>query len=113
MKTAVLACLSFFLILPASAVMLLPPACGTNDLAAIRMAADLNATKQRYIYMSGKLDRMERELDRLEIGFLILSIVTGSTGVGVCLLSARDAIRRWRSGTETHPVKPCAPSATV
>ncbi|MDR3411947.1 MAG: hypothetical protein P4L87_13555 [Formivibrio sp.] len=113
MKTAVLACLLFFIVLPAFAFVPLSPAYGTNDLATMRLAADLNATKQSYFFVSGKLNRMEREMDRLETGFLILSIVVGSAGVGVCLLSARDAIRRWRPGTEKLPIKPCAENAAV
>jgi len=113
MKTAVLACLCFFSVLPAFGSVMLPPAYGTNDLAAMRLAADLNASKQRLFYVSGKLDRMEREMDRLETGFLILAIAVGSAGVGVCLLSARDAIKGWRPSTEKLPVQPGAESATV
>ena len=98
MKTAALACLSFFFLLPAFAFVPLPTAYGTNELAAARMAADLNAAKQSCFYMRGKLDRMEHEIDRLETGFLILSVVIGSAGAGVCLLAARDAIRSRRAG---------------
>lgn len=113
MKTAALACLLFFFLLPAFALVPLPSAYGTNELATMRMAADLQTTKQSYFYMRGKLDSMEHEIDRLEIGFLFISVVIGSAGVGVFLLSARDAIRRWRPGTETHPVKPGTESATA
>lgn len=98
MKTTALVCLVFFYLLPAFAFVPLPMAYGTNELATARMSADLNSTKHNYFLMSGKLSRMEHEIDRLETGFLILSIVIGSAGAGVCLLAARDAIRRWRPG---------------
>jgi hypothetical protein len=56
---------------------------------------------------------MGHEVDRLETGFVVLSIVIGSAGASVCLLAWRDAINRKRFTSEKHFAQPGADSVTV
>ena len=113
MKTAVLVFFLFFIVRPAFGFVPTFPAYGTNDLAMMRMAADLNATKQNCYDLRGRLERMGHEVDRLETGFVVLSIVIGSAGASVCLLAWRDAINKKRLASEKHFAQPGADSVTV
>jgi hypothetical protein len=86
-----LAVLVFFITTAsAPAVALLPP--GTNDLAAFQLAMEARRQNHFY-YLNGKVDLLEHEVERLEIGFLAVSVLVGATGLAICLLAARDRIR--------------------
>lgn len=62
-----------------------------NSLAMRIQAADMNS-----MYMRGEFARMEREVNRLETGFLILVVLFVATVAAVCLLTARDRSRPYR-----------------
>jgi hypothetical protein len=74
----------------------LSPGAGTNDLAAIYMANNANRAWQSCYYVIGKVDRLEREVDILETGFVVLSGLLMSTVAAVCILTTRDRIRERR-----------------
>jgi hypothetical protein len=72
----------------------LPPGAGTNDLAEMYRVSSINAALNNGYYNIGRIDRLEREVDRLEIGFLILAVLIGSSLASLCLLATRDQIRK-------------------
>ena len=79
----------------AAATVMVPPPSGTNELAAWTLSRDLESTRQGYYFLNGKIQRLEREVERLESGFVLLSIILVSTGTAICVLALRD-LRRVR-----------------
>jgi hypothetical protein len=77
----------------ALAVVMLPPAADTNQLAEIYRASSINAALNNGYYCIGRMDRLSREVDRLECGFLIAAVLIGSTFMSLSLLAVRDRIR--------------------
>jgi hypothetical protein len=80
----------------AQAFVVIPPAAGTNELAEIYRVSRINAALNNGYYYIGRIDRLEQEVDRLEAGFLILAVLIGSSLASLCLLAARDSIRKQR-----------------
>ena len=73
----------------------LPQTTDTNAFAAMYWANRANIASQNSYLAYGRLIRLESEVNRLETAFVCLAIVVGSSLAAVCLLAARDQIRRW------------------
>lgn len=94
----------------ALALMALPPVNDTNKLAEIYRANSINAAWQNYYYINGRVDRLEHEVNRLESGFTILTVLIGSALMAACVLATRDRIRERKSiqesGSESNANQP-------
>jgi hypothetical protein len=85
---------------PVSAVMVLPPTTATNTSPMPVKAAGMNGALQNYSFQNGRVDRLEREVDCVEDGFLILAVLVGSILASLCLLAIRDQLRRQKQVQE-------------
>ena len=65
----------------------------TNQPAAYA-SRSLNEARQQSLFLAGKMARLEHEMDRLEMGFLVLAVLEGSAGASVCLLAVRDLMSK-------------------
>src|SRR5215469_15675859 len=78
----------------ARAIALGPFVSETNQLAAAYTARSVNEARQQSLFLAGKMARLEHEMDRLEMGFLVLAVLAGSAGLSVCLLGIRDLVSK-------------------
>lgn len=82
----------------------LPPDANTNDLAVIHAADSVKWEWQRSYFLS-KVDRLERRVNRMELGLLAVSILMGSTLAAACLLTIRDRIRERGLRNDSTPLE--------
>jgi len=83
----------------------LPPAGGTNVLAEVERVNRINVEWASYYYNSGRIDRLEREINRVENGFVIVAVLIGSTFSALIVLFARDRIRERKTNQKTGSEK--------
>ena len=75
------------------AIIVLPPTMDTNSMALFLKVNAINAALQNYSYQNGRVDRLQAEVDRLEMGFVCLAVIIASTFAAACSLVVLDKIR--------------------
>ena len=74
-----------------------PPANHTNALAEINWLNQSADRYQSHYYGNGRIARLEQEVNRLETGFAITSVLIGSTFASLFVLAVRDRISERKS----------------
>ena len=101
MKTIILILYLLLTAMTGMSMVVLPPAGGTNGLAEMERANRINVEWQNYYIRNGRIDRLERQVDRLETGFLIVAVLIGSTFSALIALATRDRISDRKSIEKT------------
>jgi len=81
-----------------------PPTIGTSATPDSVHSGVFNAALNSAYSNLGRVNRLEREVDRLETGFTVLAVLVGSSLASLCVLAARDHlwIRKHIPTGESH-----------
>ncbi len=97
--------LSLALILKSAAafgVVALPPATGTNNLAALQASQIRDRETARRFCDGGQIAELQKQADRLEIEVVLLAFGLGGIVAALILLLDRDRVRELKRVPESH-----------
>jgi hypothetical protein len=75
----------------------------TNRLTAAYTNLKAEQAMQRYYLLEGKIDALQDDVGRLQLGFLTLAVLVGSAVAALVLLVARDLVSRCIFTRENGP----------
>jgi hypothetical protein len=89
---------------PCPAMMMGAFGADTNRVTAAYTNLKAEQAMQRYYLLEGKIGALQRDVGRLQVGFLILAVLVGSAAAALGLLVVRDLMSRRIFDRKNGPV---------